>query len=52
MSEKKYTLDQIAICNWEQIHVFPKAQARKLDGLLFCSKQCKDGYIRDTKFRL
>tara|TARA_R110000744_G_scaffold81210_1_gene159669 strand:- start:1576 stop:1728 length:153 start_codon:yes stop_codon:yes gene_type:complete len=47
MTEKKYTLEQIAICNGTQDHIFPLKEARKLDYLVFCSKECKDGYKRD-----
>lgn len=47
MNDKKYTLDQIAICNHTQDHIFPIKEARKLQGLVFCSTECKDGYKRD-----
>ena len=43
----KYRLDEIAICNYTQDHVFPIKEARRLDYLLFCSKECKDSYKKD-----
>jgi len=45
--EKKYRIDQLAICNWEQTHIFPKQHAYRIGDLRFCSKRCKDGYKRD-----
>jgi len=50
MNDKKYTLDQIAICNFTQDHIFPKKEAKKIDGFVFCSKDCKDGYKRDRDY--
>ena len=50
MNDKKYTLDQIAICNHTQDHIFPKKEAKKMNGLVFCSTSCKDGYKRDMGF--
>jgi len=50
MNEKKYRLDQIAICNFTQDHIFPKREAKKMDGLVFCSPRCKDGYKRERAY--
>lgn len=47
MNQKKYTIDELAICNWEQIEIFPKAKAKHFDGLLFCSQKCLNGYKKD-----
>lgn len=47
MAEKKYAISELAICNFEQLEIFPKAKAKEYDGLLFCSKRCLDGYKRD-----
>ena len=50
MNDKKYTLDQIAICNYTQDHIFPKAQAKKMGKELFCSAECKEGRKRDIEW--
>ena len=47
MNEKRYTLDEVAICNHTQDHIFALKEARKFKGMVFCSKNCKDGYRRD-----
>ena len=44
MNEKRYTLDEVAICNHTQDHIFALREAKKLNGMVFCSKDCKDSY--------
>ena len=47
MTEKKYFIDELAICNYEQVEIFPKAKAKEFDGLVFCSYECLKGYKTD-----
>jgi hypothetical protein len=47
--EKKYKISELSICNFDFLSIFPTKKGYKHKGYLFCSKQCKDTFINDSK---